>query len=246
MNHIKDSANPNVDRVLIYAGDHGYYWRKGGCGYTTANDAGVFTRAEAYALAGHCGPEKLVELHDVPEDHLPTLKEQIQMIREYNEALRQERDTLRAEAARLTAEVAKDREWLGRALDKQAEYLRQCGQLVEERDTLRVEAARLRKALEEADRHLSSMGWTVNRVQSALSSTTTTAEWLAARDEQMKRLGAEEELRNLAAEWRKRGRERRMLAQELDARADEIKARRESAEATPGTEEARGEATDEA
>jgi hypothetical protein len=104
MNHIKDLANPNVDRVLIYAGDHGYYWRKGGCGYTTANDAGVFTRAEAYALAGHCGPEKLVELHDVPEDHLPTLKEQIQMIREYNEALRQERDTLRTEAARLQKE----------------------------------------------------------------------------------------------------------------------------------------------
>jgi hypothetical protein len=61
---------------------------------------------------------------------------------------------------------------------------------------------------------------------------------MEAERDHWKFIGAEEELRNLAAEWRKRGRERRMLAQELDARADEIKARREG---TPGTEEARGE-----
>jgi hypothetical protein len=60
-----------------------------------------------------------------------------------------------------------------------------------ERDTLNAEAARLREALEEADRHLSSMGWTVNRVQSALAGTTTTAEWLAARDAEQRRIGAE-------------------------------------------------------
>lgn len=41
--------------------------------------------------------------------------------------------------------------------------------------------------------------------------------------------GAEEELRRLAAEWGNRGRKRRMLAQELVDRADEIKARREVA-----------------
>ncbi len=40
-------------------------------------------------------------------------------------------------------------------------------------------------------------------------------------------IGAESELRKLAAEWRKRGRDRRVLAQELESRADEIKQKRE-------------------
>ena len=74
MSNIKDLAYPAVDRVLIYAGDGGCYWRENGCGYTNALEAGVFTRAEAYRLAGHCGPEKRIELHDVPENHIPTLK----------------------------------------------------------------------------------------------------------------------------------------------------------------------------
>jgi hypothetical protein len=74
MSNIKDLADPNVDRVLIYAGDGGCYWRQNGCGYTYAHTAGVFTRAEAYALAGHCGPEKRIELHSVPDDHVPTLQ----------------------------------------------------------------------------------------------------------------------------------------------------------------------------
>jgi hypothetical protein len=44
-------------------------------------------------------------------------------------------------------------------------------------------------------------------------------------------VGAEEELRNLASEWRKRGRAA-VLLPELDARADRVKAKREAA---PGT-----------
>jgi len=38
----------------------------------------------------------------------------------------------------------KDREWLGRALEKQAEYLGQSQMLVAERDAARVEVERLR------------------------------------------------------------------------------------------------------
>ena len=54
---------------------------------------------------------------------------------------------------------------------------------------------------------------------------------LEAEREKWKRQGAAEELRRLAAEWSKRGRDRRMLAQELVDLADEIKARREATNA---------------
>ena len=56
-------------------------------------------------------------------------------------------------------------------------------------------------------------------------------ERLEAERAQWKRQVAVEELRRLAAEWGNRGRKRRMLAQELVDRADEIKARRESTNA---------------
>lgn len=52
--HIKDLSSPGNDRVLIYAGDGGCYWREGGHGYCYAHEAGAFTREEAYRLAGHC------------------------------------------------------------------------------------------------------------------------------------------------------------------------------------------------
>lgn len=62
------------DRVLIYAGDKRWYWKQDRCGYTSWQYAGVFSRAEAMELTSHCGPEKKVEFHPVPEDHIPTLK----------------------------------------------------------------------------------------------------------------------------------------------------------------------------
>lgn len=107
MKHIKDLANPAVDRVLIYAGDGGCYWRENGCGYTNAQNAGVFTRAEAIGWAGHCGPEKRVELHDVPDDHLPTI---------------------RARIAQLEAELAEARRDGERLdyLEREMEYERRC------------------------------------------------------------------------------------------------------------------------
>jgi hypothetical protein len=62
------------DRVLIYAGDGRCYWKQDHCGYTSALYAGVFSWEEAIALTNHAGPEKKVEFHPVPEDHIPTLR----------------------------------------------------------------------------------------------------------------------------------------------------------------------------
>lgn len=62
------------DKVLIYAGDGRCYWKQDQHGYTSALYAGVFSREEAIALTKHCGPEKRIEFHPVPEDHIPTLK----------------------------------------------------------------------------------------------------------------------------------------------------------------------------
>jgi len=99
MSNIKDLADPNIDRVLIYAGDGGCYWRQSGCGYTYAHTAGVFTRAEAYSLAGHCGPEKRIELHSVPDDHVPTIQAENAALREQLSIATGERDALREAAA---------------------------------------------------------------------------------------------------------------------------------------------------
>lgn len=57
--------------VAIWSGEHDAYWYRGsndgGAGYTrdTAR-AGVWSRAEAERLTSHCGPEKLIALHDRP------------------------------------------------------------------------------------------------------------------------------------------------------------------------------------
>jgi hypothetical protein len=47
---------------------------------------------------------------------------------------------LKARIAELEAASAKDREWVGRALDKQKEYLEQCQTLIAERDAAKAEA----------------------------------------------------------------------------------------------------------
>jgi hypothetical protein len=66
-------TDPN-EKVLIYAGDGRCYWKQDHCGYTSALYTGVFSRAEAIAPTSHAGPEKKIEFHPVPEDHIPTLK----------------------------------------------------------------------------------------------------------------------------------------------------------------------------
>lgn len=70
--HIKDYSDQSQDKVVICSGDH--YWRENSSGYTNAQMAGVYTRDEAYKACGHCGPEKYTSFHDVPEDHIPTMK----------------------------------------------------------------------------------------------------------------------------------------------------------------------------
>ena len=69
------------DIVIIYAGDGGCYWAENGCGYVRREYAGVYTREEAIKWTSHCGPEKRIELHPVPEDHIPTLKAQLAALR---------------------------------------------------------------------------------------------------------------------------------------------------------------------
>lgn len=49
-------------KVRIWSGEHGAYWRQGGCGYTDgcAEDAWVLPFEEAFATTRHCGPEKRI------------------------------------------------------------------------------------------------------------------------------------------------------------------------------------------
>lgn len=70
--HIRDYSDQSQNRVIIYSSTG--YWAANGCGYTTRERAGVYTRDDAYKRAGHCGPEKGCEFHDVPADHVPTLQ----------------------------------------------------------------------------------------------------------------------------------------------------------------------------
>ena len=67
------------DRVVICSSGH--YWRENGSGYTNAQMAGVYTRDKAYKAAGHCGPEKYTSFHDVPKDHIPTLRAELAAIK---------------------------------------------------------------------------------------------------------------------------------------------------------------------
>jgi len=50
------------ERVLIWSGEHGAYWRANAQGYSVhPKSAGIYTLGEAYGAAGHCGPEKKIE-----------------------------------------------------------------------------------------------------------------------------------------------------------------------------------------
>ena len=78
--HIRDYSDLSQDRVIIYG--HTGYWAPSGCGYTTSQMAGVYTRDDAYKRAGHCGPEKGCCFYDVPADHVPTLQAEVERLRE--------------------------------------------------------------------------------------------------------------------------------------------------------------------
>lgn len=103
------------------------------------------------------------------------------------------------------------------------EHRNSCMKQKKELSTLRAEAARLREALETIQIRAAFMNhpgesffdngegvmipdWRgeLQQMESALASTPTTAEWLAARDEEMKRLGAAEWLEKEAADFYER------------------------------------------
>jgi len=120
MSNIKDIADPNVDRVLIYDANGGCYWRQNCYGYTTFYDAGVFTRAEAYQHAGHCGPEKRIELHSVSAHHIPTIQAENAALREQLSIATGERDALRTAAAEWQALAENRLEILNRVFTAKA------------------------------------------------------------------------------------------------------------------------------
>jgi len=82
--HIRDYSDQSQDRVIICSNTG--YWAANGCGYTTSQMAGVYTRDDAYKRAGHCGPEKGCCFYDVPADHVPTLQAEVERLRAYREA----------------------------------------------------------------------------------------------------------------------------------------------------------------
>lgn len=70
-NNTRPNEGPNHsladELVWIWSDEHQAYWRPDAAGYTRrASAAGIYTRAEAERLTGHCGPEKRIEIEPVP------------------------------------------------------------------------------------------------------------------------------------------------------------------------------------
>ena len=85
--HIRDYSDQSQDRVIICSNTG--YWAANGCGYTTSQMAGVYTRDDAYKRAGHCGPEKGCCFYDVTADHVPTLQAEVERLRAAVKLLRE-------------------------------------------------------------------------------------------------------------------------------------------------------------
>ena len=51
---------------VIWSGEHRAYWRANGSGYTTILEAaGIYSRSDALARIGGCGPEKKIEIRPI-------------------------------------------------------------------------------------------------------------------------------------------------------------------------------------
>jgi len=60
------------DACLIWSGEWQAYWRAGGNGYTkSADEAGWYTIAAAYARTKHCGPEKQIAFERTTHEPRP-------------------------------------------------------------------------------------------------------------------------------------------------------------------------------
>ena len=65
------------DKVVIFDHSKELYWGPGGNGYVRAEQAGVYTRAEAELIARGCQGDRQLDLDPVPADHITTLKARI-------------------------------------------------------------------------------------------------------------------------------------------------------------------------
>ncbi len=60
--------NVQEDRVFIYSGEYGAYWREGGYGFTEGHERWVLSLDEALAQTSSCCPQKKIEFHSVVEE----------------------------------------------------------------------------------------------------------------------------------------------------------------------------------
>ncbi len=135
--HIKDKSEQSQNLVTIYCGVSGLYWAEGGHGYVLRDYAGVFTREEAYERAGHVGPEKHCQFHDVSPTHIPTMQKKIA--------------DLKDQLAEAQKELAKTKEHLGIALNNAAGWRKRNAERREAMQALNAQLADLRKRLEPVD-----------------------------------------------------------------------------------------------
>ena len=62
--------NVREDRVSIYSGEHGAYWREEGYGLTEGKERWVLTLDEALSQTSSCCPQKQIEFHSVVEGNI--------------------------------------------------------------------------------------------------------------------------------------------------------------------------------
>jgi hypothetical protein len=62
--------NVREDRVSIFSGEYGAYWREGGYGFTEGREKWVLTLDEALTQTSSCCPQYQIEFHSVVEKNI--------------------------------------------------------------------------------------------------------------------------------------------------------------------------------